>query len=399
MREPRLIFILVTVALDMIGIGLIIPSLPEVIRRFATDPAVISSYFGYFISVYALMQFVAAPLLGALSDVYGRRPVLLLSLFAAGVDYLMMAFAPTLFLLFVGRVISGLTGANITVAMAYIADVSDEKNRSSNFGLVGAAFGLGFIIGPVLGGFLGEIGPQYPFLFAALINLLNFLFGFFILPESLPENRRSPFVWTKINPLVSLRAIFRIPGVLALAGVHFLLQLAGQTHPSIWTLYTGHRFNWGPTQVGFSLAAVGILSAIAQGGLTRILIPRMGGESRAILICAAGNMVGFALFGLANEGWMLYAVLVVSSVFWVGQPALQAVLSRQVQPEEQGELQGSLVSLSSLAAILNPIITTQLFAHFTRDSGSQIPGAPYFFAAAMNVLAILILLRGNHEKR
>lgn len=385
-------FIFITVTLDMIGIGLIIPSLPDVMRRFVSNEALVSEYFGYFISVYACMQFLASPLLGALSDLYGRRPVLLISLCVAGLDYLLMAFAPTLTILFLGRIIAGLTGANITVAMAYVADVSDDKNRSTNFGMIGAAFGLGFIIGPAIGGLLGHWGPQYPFLIAAIMNLLNFFFGLFVLPESLLRENRQKFNWNKINPLHSLMRILGSQQLLALIVVYFLFQLAGQTHPSIWTLYTETRFQWTTSQVGFSLAVVGILSAIAQGGLSRVIIPQFG-EYKSVLYGTAGYFVTFLLFAAADQGWMMYVILVGSAVFWVAPAALQSLISHTTPSHQQGELQGSLVSLASLASIINPIVTTQLFAYFTHSKDNlYVPGAPYYFAALVSLVALVILL-------
>lgn len=390
-RQASIVFIFVTVMLDMIGVGLIIPSLPDIMRRFVSGGDV-SAYYGYFISAYAIMQFLAAPLLGALSDLYGRRPVLLLSLLVAGLDYILMAFAPTLFILFLGRIVAGLTGANYTVAMAYIADVSKDENRSANFGLIGAAFGMGFIIGPALGGVLGDWGPQYPFLAAALMNILNFFFGLLILPESLPAENRRPFSWQKINPLVSLAKIFKASHIIAFVVVYFLFQLAGQTHPSIWTLYTQTRFGWTASQIGLSLAVVGILSAISQGGLTRVLIPRLG-ERMSVLVCCFGGALAFLLFGLATQGWMMYAILIASSPAWIGGPALQSMITSQVSAQDQGELQGSLVSLTSLAAILNPLIVTQLFSAFTaNENGVHLPGAPYFFAAFISLLSGFVIL-------
>lgn len=387
-------FIFITVTLDMIGLGVVIPSLPDIMRRFVSSETSVSEYFGYFISVYALMQFLASPLLGALSDRFGRRSILLVSLLVAGFDYILMAFAPTLGILFAGRVIAGLTGANITVAMAYIADVSDEKNRSANFGMVGAAFGLGFIIGPAIGGLLGHLGPQYPFLAAAGLNLLNFLFGLFILPESLPQEMRRKIDLRKTNPLHSLVMIFRSKHLLALLLVYFFFQLGGQTHPSIWTLYTETRFQWTTSQVGLSLAAVGLLSAIAQGWLTRLVIPKLG-EHRTVVIGAFGYAVSFALFGFATEGWMMYVILVGSAIFWVAPPALQSLISHNTPAQEQGELQGSLVSLASLAAIITPLVTTKLFAHFSAppEGVPSIPGAPYFFAAIICLVSWAIMVR------
>lgn len=391
--QARLVFIFITIMLDMIGVGLIIPSLPDIMRRFTNDPAQVSAYFGYFIALYACMQFLASPLLGSLSDLIGRRPILLVSLCIAGLDYILMAFAPTLSILFVGRVVSGLTGASLTVAMAYISDISSDKNRAANFGMIGAAFGLGFVIGPAIGGLLGQMGPQYPFLAAAGMNLLNFLFGIFVLPESFPAEKRRGFNWNKLNPFLSLKKIFSMPNILILAAVHFLMQLAGQTHPSIWTLYTEYKFGWTRAQVGLSLATVGILVAIAQGWLTRVLIPKFG-ERRTVLYGTFGSALAFCGFALATQGWMMYAILISSAIFWTAQPALQSLISQKAPANEQGELQGALVGLSSLGSIINPIICTQLFAFFTQsDRNIILPGAPYFFAALISLFSWFILAR------
>ncbi len=376
----------------MIGVGLIIPSLPDVVRRFVTNEAMVTEYFGYFISVYALMQFVASPLLGALSDLYGRRPVLLTSLIMAGLDYLMMAFAPSLTLLFIGRVISGLSGASVTVCMAYVADISDDKNRSTNYGLIGAALGLGFIIGPALGGFLGQIRPEAPFLAAAALNILNFIFGLFVLPESFPKEKRRKPDLKKLNPLVSLKQVFKTPVILTFALVHFLFQLAGMTHPSIWTLYTEHRFGWTSGQVGLSLTLVGLLIAISQGWFTRIIIPKFG-EQKTLLYCAFGNFISYILYAQATQGWMMYGVILFTSLFFVAQPALQSLATKNIPSNEQGEFQGALVSLTSLASILNPLIVTRLFAHFSDQEGLYIPGAPYYLAAISSLVAWIIILK------
>ena len=389
-RAP-LIFLFITATLDMIGVGLIIPSLPDVVRRFVTEEHLVSEYFGYFISVYAFMQFVASPLLGSLSDMYGRRPVLLTSLFMASIDYLFMAFAPNLTFLFIGRMISGLTGASATVCMAYVADISTNDNRSSNYGLIGAAFGLGFIIGPALGGFLSAYGPEAPFLAAAVLNLLNFLFGIFVLPESFPKEKRRVIKLGKLNPLISLKQILKSPIIFSFAVTYFLIQLAGLTHPSVWTLYTEHRFGWSAAQVGVSLTIVGVLMAISQGWFTRIVIPKLG-EKKTVMYCAFGNIIAFSLYALAYQGWMIYVVVLFSSLFFVGQPALQSMATKLVAPNEQGQLQGSLVSLTSLASILNPLIVTRLFAHFSDNSGVYVPGAPYFFAALISLSAWIVIL-------
>ena len=390
--DARLIFLFITATLDMIGVGLIIPSLPDVVRRFVTDEAQVTEYFGYFISSYALMQFVASPLLGALSDLFGRRPVLLTSLCMAGIDYLLMAFAPNLTLLFIGRIISGLTGASITVCMAYIADISDDSNRSANYGLIGAAFGLGFIVGPALGGFLGSYGPHAPFMAAAALNIINFIFGLFILPESFPKEKRKPINIKKLNPFISLTQIFKSPAVLSFGSVHFLFQLAGQTHPSIWTLYTTHRFGWTTSQVGLSLTLVGASLAISQGWLTRLIIPRWG-ERRTLVFCSFSNILAFILYGSVYESWMLYAVILISALFFVSQPALQSLATRNIPQDEQGEFQGALVSLTSLASILNPLLVTRIFGHFTDQEGLYLPGAPYFFASLISLIAWVVIIK------
>jgi Arabinose efflux permease len=397
--KAGMIFIFITVVLDMIGVGLVIPSLPDIMRRFVMSETSVSEYFGYFISLYAFMQFIASPLLGALSDRFGRRGILLVSLFIAGLDYILMAYAPSLEILFIGRILSGLTGANITVAMAYIADVSDEKTRASNFGLIGAAFGLGFIIGPAIGGLLGHMGPEYPFLMAAGLNLLNFFWGLFVLPESLPKENRRHFNIQKTNPLHSLIRVFQSKELLALLLVYFLFQLAGQVHPSIWTLYTEKRYGWTTAQVGISLAVVGMCSVFSQAVLTRLVIPKTG-ERNAVLIGCIGYAIAFMLFGMATQGWMMYAVLIGSSVFWVSMPALQSLVSQNTPAQEQGELQGSLVSLTSLASIITPLATTKLFAYFTATPEQHyIPGAPYFFAAVVSAVAYLVLIMDKHGKK
>ncbi|RZA05200.1 MAG: MFS transporter [Proteobacteria bacterium] len=390
-------FIFVTVMLDMIGIGLIIPVLPDVMRRFVNGETAVAEYFGYFIAVYALMQFVASPLLGSLSDRYGRRPVLLVSLLMAGLDYILMALAPSLGILFAGRVISGLTGASITVAMAYVADVSDETNRSANFGKIGAAFGLGFIIGPALGGLAGSYDPRAPFFLAAGMNLLNFFFGLLVLPESVPASQRRRLELSRLNPMGTLLKVLRMPGLLALLVVYFLASFAGNTHGVVWTLYTESRFGWTAFGVGASLALVGVLAAISQGMLTGRIVGKLG-EAKTVLYGSFGWALAFLLYGLATEGWMMITILVTTSVFMVTQPAIQSLLTSSAPPEAQGELQGSLVSLQSLAAIINPLITSRLFAHFNApEANPRIPGAPYFFSALVCVVSIPFLLSAYRE--
>jgi DHA1 family tetracycline resistance protein-like MFS transporter len=392
-RKASLFFIFATLAIDSIGLGIVIPTLPDVIRRFMSDEVQVSTIYGYFIATYAIMQFFSSPLLGSLSDRFGRRPILLISLMGSAIDYFFMAFAPTLPLLFLGRIISGISGASFTVASAYIADISNDENRSKNFGLIGAGFGLGFIIGPAIGGILATYGYHYPFLAAGVFNLLNFLLGAFVLPESLaPENRRK-FNPEALNPLLSIGNTFKIPAIRDLIIVCTLMHLAGQTHPSIWTLYTQHRFGWTAAQVGISLAVVGILSAVSQGGLTGWLVQRLG-ERRVLFYGILGETLSFFCFGLASSGTMLYVILMLSSICWASQPALQSLISREVPPQKQGELQGTLMSLASLTGIINPLIVTRLFSLTSeKDSGFYLPGSPYFLASLFLAFAWILIAR------
>jgi DHA1 family tetracycline resistance protein-like MFS transporter len=390
-KTARVQFVFATLLLDSLGIGILIPIMPDILRRFSTEASFVSHYYGYFISVYALMQFVASPILGSLSDRYGRRPILLCSLLGAGLDYILMAFAPTLSILFLGRIIAGLTGASMTVATAYIADVSDDSNRSSNFGLIGAAFGFGFILGPAIGGVMGTLGHQYPFLLAAGLNLLNFAFGLFVLPESLPKESRRKIQVAKLNPLVSLVKVLKPSPTLIFIWVYILIFLAAQAHPSIWTLFTQTKFNWSPADVGWSLTAVGVSTALVQGGLTRVIIPRLG-EWNSVALCIAISALAYFGFAVATQGWMMYAILIPSALAGIGGPAIQSLISKNVPPQEQGELQGSLVSLGSLTAIAGPLIYTGLFSEFTKASSPvYFPGIAYTLAAVICLLAGALL--------
>lgn len=390
-RKASVKFIFLTIFLDALGIGFLIPVFPDIIRRFSTDPVFVNHYYGYFISVYALMQFIMSPLLGSLSDHFGRRPVLLVSLLGAGLDYTLMAFAPNLTLLFAGRVISGLTGASMTVASSYMADVSTDENRSANFGLIGAGFGMGFIVGPALGGFLGHLGSQAPFLAAAGLNLLNFIFGFFILPESLPPNQRRALSMERLNPLSSLMKVLKPSPILIFIIIYMLLYLAGQVHPSVWTLYAQYKFHWTAFDVGLSLSFVGICIAFSQGYLTRILIPKMG-EWRALVFGTVVYVIGFALFAFASKGWMVYPVMLIFSLSGLAVPALQSMISKNVPPQEQGELQGSLMSIASLTAILGPILYTELFARYTDPRlANPFPGVSYFAASVICLFSLGLL--------
>lgn len=394
---PRVQFIFFTIFLDALGIGLLIPVLPDILRRFTQDPGEITRYYGYFLSAYAAMQFLASPILGSLSDRFGRRPVLLVSLLGAGIDYLFMAFAPSLVLLFIGRIISGLTGASMTVASSYMADISTDDDRSKNFGLIGAAWGLGFIIGPVLGGLFQQLGPSGPFLVAAALNIMNFGFGYFILPESLAKIHRRPLRWRGLNPFLSVIKILKPSPVTAAVWVYFLLFFAGQVHPVNWTLYTENRFGWTAWQVGISLAAVGVCNAATQALLPRYMIPRLG-ELKSFIVGTAFAVLGFFLFGAITEGWMAYPVILVFSISAVSFPALQSIISQSVAPNEQGELQGSLVALGSVSAILAPFFFSSIFIAFSDQSKTYVPGAAYYAAAGICVIALCIATMSNKTK-
>lgn len=397
-RIAKVQFIFVTILLDALGMGIIIPVLPDVIRRFGASSEFVNQNFGYFISIYALVQFFASPVLGSLSDKFGRRPVLLVSLLGAGLDYILMAFAPSLWVLFLGRVIAGVTGASMTVASSYMADISDDTTRASNFGLIGAAWGIGFIAGPMIGGILGNFGPQAPFLAAAAFNLLNFAFGFFVLPESLPPSQRRAMTASILNPFHSLLRVLRPSPLLIYVWIYFLIFLAGQVHPSIWTLYTQHKFSWTALEVGLSLSFVGLSIALVQGLLTRVVVPRLG-EKGSLSWGVAINVVGFALFAFATQGWMMYGIMAFSALAGVSGPALQSLISKQVPPHEQGELQGSLMSLGSLTAILGPLLYTHLFATFTA-SGAEVvfPGAPYLTASLVCLFSGFLWMRSKAQQ-
>lgn len=393
-RSAAVPFILVTLLLDTLGIGVIVPVLPRLIGSFLQgDLGKASSYYGAFVAVYAAMQLIFAPILGGLSDRYGRRPVILTSLAGAALDYLLLALAPTLPWLFVGRVFSGITGASFSAATAYIADVTPKEKRAQSFGLMGAAFGLGFILGPALGGALGGISLRLPFLVAAGLNLLNFIYGSFVLPESLGVENRRAFSFRRANPLSSLKNLGKHPVILGLTATLTCSYMAQQSLQSTWALYTENRFGWLPFDVGISLAAVGVSAAIVQGGLIRVAIRRLG-ERRALLTGLAISASGFVAFALANRGWMMYALIFPFALGGIAGPAIQAIMSREVGPSEQGELQGSLSGLQSLTGILGSLLATGLFSRFSSPGAvPHIPGASFLAAAAFNLCGMLLALR------
>ncbi|MEA5425253.1 TCR/Tet family MFS transporter [Arcicella lustrica] len=393
-RNPAILFIFITILIDVLGIGIIIPVLPKLLQELTGKGlSEASQYSGFMMAAYAVMQFIFSPILGGLSDKYGRRPIILGSLFGFGLDYILLGFAPTIAWLFAGRIIAGITGASFTTASAYIADISNDENRSKNFGMIGAAFGIGFIIGPVIGGVLGDIGARVPFFVAAGLTLLNWLYGYFVLPESLSQDHRRDFDWKRANPIGSLKNLGRYPVVLGLVGAFFCLQLAGQTHPSTWSYFTMKEFNWTLAEVGYSLSFVGLVVAIVQGGLNRIINPKLG-DRNSVMVGLLFYAAGFALFALATKGWMMYAFMIPFGLGGIAGPALQSIISKQVPANEQGELQGGLTSLQSVTTIFGPLLASNLFAYFSADDAPIFfPGAAFMMAALLTIIALVIALK------
>ncbi len=385
-RKAAIGFIFITLLLDVTGLGLIIPVFPKLIQELIHgDISQASQWGGWLTFAYAFMQFVFAPVLGNLSDKFGRRPVLLLSLLGFGIDYLFLAFAPTIGWLFAGRVIAGITGASITTATAYIADISTNENRAQNFGMIGAAFGLGFILGPVMGGVLGEYGSRVPFLVAAGLTLLNTAYGYFVLPESLDAANRRPFSWKRANPMGSLLQLKKYPSVGGLVFSMILVYISAHAVQSTWTFINIEKFSWSESTIGYSLGVVGLLVALVQGGLIRYINPKIGNE-RSIYIGLSLYAAGLLLFAFASESWMMFVFLIPYCLGGIAGPALQSIISGKVPANEQGELQGALASLMSATSIVGPLLMTNLFAYFTR------PGAPVHFAGAPFLLGSVLML-------
>ena len=393
-RKSSVFFILITILIDCIGFGIIIPIMPDLIKGLTgANLSEASKYGGWLLVAYSIMQFIFSPVLGSLSDKLGRRPILLISLFGLGVDYIFLAFAPTITWLFVGRIFAGISGASITTASAYIADVSEPEKRAQNFGLIGAAFGLGFIIGPVIGGIFAQYGLRIPFMIAAGLSLINWLYGFFILPESLKLENRRNFDWKRANPVGALIQIKKYPALIGLLASLLILYFAAQSTQSIWSYYTIEKFNWNATWVGYSLGFVGITVSIVQGGLIRIIIPKLGNK-KSIQLGLTLYVIGFAAFALASSGWMMFAFMVPYALAGITGPALQGIISTQIPPNAQGELQGIMTALMSIASIFGPLLMNYLFFYFTKhNTGFYFPGAPFMMAALLTCIAIIICNR------
>ncbi|VXC09034.1 Tetracycline resistance protein, class C [Flavobacterium sp. 9R] len=389
-----LLFIFITVLVDVIGLGIIIPIVPKLIENLTglgINEA--SKYGGWLLFSFAMMQFIFSPILGGLSDRFGRRPILLLSLFGLGLDYIFHAFAPTIAWLFVGRIIAGIMGASFSTATAYIADISTPEKRAQNFGLIGAAFGLGFIIGPVIGGISSKWGTNVPFLIAAGLTLLNVIYGYFVLPESLSKDNRRAFDWKRANPISSLQNLKKYPVVSGLVISLVLTFIASHAVQSNWSFYTIYKFNWTPEIVGYSLAVVGVLVAFVQGFLIRKIIPRLG-QVKSIYLGMSFSALGLLLFGLASESWMMFAFLIPYCLGGIAGPSIQGVISSQVPANEQGELQGALTSLMSLCGVFGPLLMTNLFAFATaKNSPFHVPGAPFFLASFLTLVSFFLSYR------
>jgi len=393
-RRAAVAFILITVLLDMLALGMIIPVLPKLIEAFrGGDTARAATTIALFGTVWAAIQFFAAPVLGSLSDHFGRRPIVLLSNFGLGFDYILMALAPSIGWLFVGRVISGITTASVPAAFAYIADVTPAERRAKSFGLMGAAFGIGFIVGPVLGGLLSRGGPRLPFWVAAGFSLANAMYGLFVLPESLPPERRMAFSWRRANPWGALKLLRTHHQLVGFAAVHFLYYLAHQSLQNVFVLYAGYRYGWDSMAVGLVLGAVGVSTAIVQGGLVGPIVARFG-ERRALiagLICGA---TAFAIYGLAPSGARFLIGVVVMSFWGLYGPSAQGLMTRRVGPSEQGQLQGALTSVVTIAGIVGPALFSLTFATFIgarRDW--HLPGAPFLLASMLLVIATGVVWR------
>jgi DHA1 family tetracycline resistance protein-like MFS transporter len=393
-------FIFITMLIDITGWGIIIPVIPKLIKELIHgDISEAAKYGGWLTFAYAITQFMFAPLIGNLSDKFGRRPIILISLFAFSMDYLLLAFAPTITWLFIGRIIAGLTGASITTASAYIADVSTPENRAKNFGMIGAAFGLGFIIGPVIGGLLGQYGSRVPFYAAACLCLLNFLYGYFILPESLSVDNRRNFNLKRANPIGAFMNIRKRPSLYGLLFSLFLVYVASHSIQGNWSYFTMYKFHWDEKMVGISLGVIGLLVGLVQGVLIRWINPILGNE-KSIYVGLALYTLGLSLFAMATESWMVFVFLIPYCLGGIAGPAMQAVISSKVDASEQGEIQGTLSSLMSASTIIGPPLMSSVFYYFTHnDAPFKFAGAPFVLGASLMLISTIIAFFSFRKNR
>lgn len=391
-RQAALGFIFVTATMDVLSLGVMIPVLPNLVKMLGGgDTAVAADWNVLFATVWGVMQFFCSPILGLMSDRWGRRPVILTSIFGLGVDFLFMAFAPSLWWLFVGRIFNGMTAASFSTASAYVADVTTPENRAKGFGLMGAAFGVGFTFGPALGGWLWQFDHRAPFLVCAALALLNWLYGFFVLPESLPPERRQPrFDWKKANPVGSLHLLRKHPGLMGLAGVGFLFQLASNVLPSVFVLYMGFRYNWSPATIGLTLMASGVSSIIVQALIVGRVVKAVG-ERGALLIGLFSGFAGFMVYALAPTGFLYLCGLPLFALSGLIQPGLQGLMTRRVMPNEQGQLQGANSAMMGIASIIGPPLFLLPFAFAIRhDATLHLPGLPVLIAAVLMLAATVL---------
>jgi MFS transporter, DHA1 family, tetracycline resistance protein len=386
-------FIFITLLIDVIGLGIIIPVTPDLIASLmhcsVNDAA---PYGGWLTAIYAIMQFLCSPVLGGLSDRYGRRPVLLISLAGFGLDYLVLANAPTITWLFIIRIFSGAAGASFTTATAYIADISTPEKRAQNFGLLGAAFGLGFMIGPAIGGVLATYGMRIPFYFSAGLSLLNCVYGYFVLPESLAAEHRRKFEWKRANPIGTLKQLNKYPVVYGLLGSIICIYLAAHATQSNWAYFTKFRFGWSDSTLGWSLGFVGLMIGIVQGGLIRVINPKLG-HKRSVYCGFVLYMIGFILFAFATQTWMMFVFIIPYALGGITGPALQGLMAGQVPPNAQGELQGGLTSLIALTSIVGPLLMTNLFSYFTQPGHFYFPGAAFMMGAILTLVGLILAMR------
>ena len=380
--------------IDITGLGIIIPVIPALITDLIDGSiSEAAKYSGWLMFSYATLQFLFAPILGGLSDQYGRRSIILLSLLGFGINYMVMAIAPTITWLFIGRIFQGIMGASLTTASAYIADISTPEDKAQNFGLIGAAFGLGFILGPVIGGFLGQYGTKIPFIAAAIFTLINVIYGYLILPESLPLKNRRKFDIKRANPVGTLLSLKKYPIISGLLICIVLFNISQHATQSTWTFFTIEQFNWNEKWVGYSLGFVGLMAAIVQGGLIRIIIPKIG-NIKSVYFGMIFYIIGLTLFAFANKSWMIFAIVIPFSLGGITGPALQGIMTNNISDDEQGEFQGGITSLVSLTAIIGPLLMTNLFSYYTSDQSSiYFPGAPFLLAAILSFIGLLIAIK------